>query len=105
MRGHAFAPVLDRPGEQDLTAHVDFQALAQAASDAGAAVTRLLPQGEWLQRLGIAARAERLADLHPQRSGEIQIALQRLCDPARMGSLFKVMSIHAPDWPAPAGFE
>ena len=105
MHAHGFAPLLAKPGEHDLTAHVDFEALAGAARDAGARVTRVVAQGDWLQRLGIAARAERLADIHPQRAGEIQLALQRRCDPAQMGALFKVIAVHSPDWPAPAGFE
>src|SRR5207248_8434040 len=57
VRGHAYAPLLADPGEQDLTAHVDFEAVAKAAREAGAAVTAVVPQGEWLIRLGIEARA------------------------------------------------
>jgi len=105
VRGHHFAPVLDKPGEQDLTAHVDFEALARAASDAGAAVTPVVTQGRWLERLGIAARAEALASAHPERKAEIDSALRRLCDPDQMGNLFKVMAVHSPQWPVPAGFE
>ena len=105
VRGHGFAPLLDRPGEQDLTAHVDFEALANAASAAGAAVTGVVPQGRWLDRLGIAARAQALAKTHPDLADEIEIARKRLCDPDAMGTLFKVIAIHSPDWPPPAGFE
>jgi SAM-dependent MidA family methyltransferase len=102
---HAFAPVLDKPGEQDLTAHVDFEAAAKAARDAGATVTALVPQGRWLRRLGIAARAKALEAAHPDRSTEIEAAMHRLCDPGQMGELFKVLAIHSPGWPIPAGFE
>ncbi|WP_246448852.1 class I SAM-dependent methyltransferase [Sphingomonas sabuli] len=105
VRGHAFAPVLDKPGEQDLTAHVDFEAVSRAASAAGAAVTPVTTQGAWLQRLGIDARARSLTAASPERADEIAAARDRLCDPAAMGELFKVIAIHAPDWPAPAGFE
>ena len=105
VRGHAFAPVLDRPGEQDLTAHVDFEAVARAARRAGAEVTAVVPQGRWLERLGIAARAEALARPHPERAGEIETARRRLCDPDQMGELFKVIAIHSPDWPAPAALQ
>src|SRR5437764_10879383 len=48
MRSHRYAPVLTKPGEQDLTAHVDFEAVAKAARDAGAAVTPQVTQGGWL---------------------------------------------------------
>ncbi len=104
VRGHRFAAVLDRPGEQDLTAHVDFEAVARAASGAGASVTPVVTQGEWLERLGIAARAAALAKAHPERSGEFEAARRRLCDADQMGALFKAIAIHSPEWPAPAGF-
>ncbi len=105
VRGHGFAPVLARPGEQDLTAHVDFEALARAARDAGAVVTPPATQGEWLIRLGIEARAQSLARANPERATEIEAALHRLTDSKEMGTLFKVVAVHSPDWPSPAGFQ
>jgi SAM-dependent MidA family methyltransferase len=105
VRGHAYVPVLASPGEQDLTAHVDFEALANAARGAGAAVTRVVTQGEWLSRLGIGARAAALAKSNPQRAEELAAAVERLTDKDAMGELFKVIAIHSADWPAPAGFE
>ena len=105
VRGHAFAPLLHNPGEQDRTAHVDFEAVAKAASEAGASVSRVVTQGNWLRRLGIDARADALASSHPDRGDEVHAALKRLCDKDQMGNLFKVIAIHSPDWPAPAGFE
>ena len=104
VRGHRFAPVLNRPGEQDLTAHVDFAAIARAAREVGAAVTRILDQGEWLIRLGIEARAETLSRANPERAKEIEGALERLTSSDGMGALFKVIALHSPDWLAPAGF-
>ena len=104
VHSHAFAPVLAHPGEQDLTAHVDLEAVANAARDAGAAVTNVVTQGEWLSRLGIHARAEALARSNPDRAGEVRAAAIRLTAPDQMGELFKVMALHSPDWPAPAGF-
>jgi len=105
VHAHGFAPVLDKPGEQDLTAHVDFESAAKAARDAGAAVTAPVPQGEWLERLGIRARARALARRHPERAEKIESARKRLCDSDQMGEMFKVIAIHSPEWPAPAGFE
>ena len=104
VRGHRFSPILAYPGEQDLTSHVDFEALVNAARDAGASVTPLVSQGEWLIRLGIEARAQALSRANPDRAGEVQSALERLTGREQMGQLFKVLAIHAPDWPAPAGF-
>jgi SAM-dependent MidA family methyltransferase len=102
VKGHRFAAVLDRPGEQDLTSHVDFQRVADVARDAGAAVAGPAEQGPWLERLGIMARARTLANAAPDRAAEIEAARARLCRPDQMGSLFKVLAIRHPDWPTPA---
>jgi SAM-dependent MidA family methyltransferase len=104
VRGHRFAPVLADPGEQDLTSHVDFEAVAKAATEAGASVTPLVSQGECLIRLGIEARAQALSRANPDRADDVQSALERLTASDQMGSMFKVLAIHSPDWPAPAGF-
>jgi SAM-dependent MidA family methyltransferase len=104
VRGHAFAPVLHDPGEQDLTAHVDFEAVAHAAAESGAIATAVVTQGNWLERLGIRARADALIKTNPNQADEIRAALDRLIAPGKMGELFKVMAIHAAGWPAPAGF-
>ena len=104
VHAHQFAHVLERPGEQDLTAHVDFQAVAEAARGADAAATGLVTQGAWLERLGIAQRAEALVQARPERATEIESARRRLCDGEEMGSLFKVIGLHSSGWPAPAGF-
>lgn len=104
VRGHAFAPVLDRPGEQDLTAHVDFEAVERSARAQGAEVTPLVTQGEWLVRLGIEARAQALSRANPEREKEIRAAVDRLAGASGMGTVFKVIAVHSPEWPAPAGF-
>jgi len=104
VRAHAFTPVLANPGDQDLTAHVDFEAVRRVAEDAGAAVTPVITQGEWLIRLGIEARAQALSRANPERAREVESAIHRLIAPDQMGSLFKAVAIHSSDWPAPAGF-
>jgi NADH dehydrogenase [ubiquinone] 1 alpha subcomplex assembly factor 7 len=104
VRGHAFAPLLHNPGEQDLTAHVDFEALAAAASIEGVKTTALARQGEWLERVGIRARAGALAAANPTKADDVRAALERLIAPGQMGDLFKVMAIHSAGWAAPAGF-
>ena len=104
---HRFTDVLAAPGAADLTAHVDFEALAKAASTMGAGVQGPLTQGEFLQRLGIGLRAEALkrkASL-PQ-AADIDAALLRLTQkgPDGMGELFKVMAIADPRFGALPGF-
>ena len=103
VRRHRFAHILEAPGEQDLTSHVNFEALGKAAREAGADVTSVVEQGPWLEQLGIMARASALAARAPERAAEIEAARARLCRPDAMGALFKVMAVHAPGWPAPAG--
>ncbi len=105
VRGQCFAPVLDKPGEQDLTAHVDFETVALAAREAGAGATGLATQGAWLERLGIPARSLALGKAHPERADEIEAACSRLCGSRQMGELFKVIALHSPNWAVPAGFE
>jgi SAM-dependent MidA family methyltransferase len=76
-----------------------------AAGFAGPHATPLIPQGVWLERLGIVARANALAQAHPGNADQIERDRRRLCDPGQMGNLFKVMALHASGWPAPAGLE
>jgi len=105
VRGHQFADPLEVPGEQDLTAHVDFAALAEAARSAGASVSRIASQGTWLETLGIGARAMALAAKNPADTVNIAAARRRLCDEGQMGRLFKVMALTGKGWPAVAGLE
>lgn len=103
LRAHRMEDPLASPGEADLTAHVDFEALAMAASVPHSGLTR---QGDLLLRLGIAARAERLAQrLTGAALDNHRAALRRLTDPAEMGSLFKALALHAPGTPPPPGFD
>ena len=104
VRGHQFASVLADPGEQDLTSHVDFEALGDVAREAGAKVTKLVSQSDWLIRLGMKERAGALIRANPDRAEEVETALDRLTSASHMGELFKVISFHSPAWPAPAGF-
>jgi NADH dehydrogenase [ubiquinone] 1 alpha subcomplex assembly factor 7 len=102
VRGHRRANVLERPGETDLSAHVDLQALAQAT---GMPTFGPVGQGEFLQRLGIMQRAETLKS----RAGEagrraIDAALARLIGPDQMGTLFRVLAVGDSRSAAPAGF-
>lgn len=105
MAAHKKTLALDNPGEQDLTAHVDFAALGKVARDAGARVSRLISQGTWLETLGISGRAMALAAHNPGQAEAIAFARRRLCDGEEMGSLFRVMAVAAPGWPLPAGLE
>jgi NADH dehydrogenase [ubiquinone] 1 alpha subcomplex assembly factor 7 len=103
VRGHKGADILDRPGETDLSAHVDFAALAAAA--AGAPTFGPVSQGDFLRRLGILRRAESLKvrGSAAQRAA-IDAALARLIDPGQMGTLFRVLAVGDGRSAVPAGF-
>ena len=76
---HSFTDPLKNPGQADVTAHVDFQALARAAEDLGARVHGPQTQGDFLKRLGVEARAATLmAKASPEVSEDIDGALKRL---------------------------
>ncbi|MHC8510221.1 MAG: class I SAM-dependent methyltransferase [Rhodospirillales bacterium] len=107
VRAHAFQHPLSRPGETDLTAHVDFQALAETATGAGARVYGPVGQGAFLESLGISARAAALAKgATPEQRAEIASAHARLtgAGEGQMGALFKVLCLTGPDDPPPPGF-
>jgi SAM-dependent MidA family methyltransferase len=99
---HAFADPFEAPARRDLTAHVDFAALAGAAE--GVSIAGPIEQGAWLEAMGLGLRAAALARAAPERAAEIAAARARLATPEQMGRLFKVMALSAPGWPEPAGF-
>ena len=97
VRGHRFADPLADPGLADLTAHVDFAALARAAERAGARTHGPVTQSAFLHRLGIVERAERLkAGATTLQVVGIEAALDRLVGREAMGDLFKVLAIADP---------
>jgi SAM-dependent MidA family methyltransferase len=96
---HSFTDPLQAPGQADITAHVDFQALAHAAEDMGARVHGPVTQGEFLTRLGIETRAVTLmAKASHEVSEDISDALKRLIGGGRggMGVMFKVLGVSDP---------
>ena len=100
------ADPLAAPGQADLTAHVDFAALARAARAAGAAVHGPVPQGPFLVALGLMQRSFALARTQsPWRGAATIQAARRLVEPHRMGRLFKAITLCQPGTTAPPGFE
>ncbi len=104
LRAHAPIDPFATPGEADLTAHVDFEALAEAAAPLRA--TKLTPQGVLLERLGITARAEALAhNLGGDALNDHIAAHRRLTHPDEMGHLFQTLGLYPPVAPPPPGFD
>jgi NADH dehydrogenase [ubiquinone] 1 alpha subcomplex assembly factor 7 len=102
---HAYADPLTFPGSLDLTAHVDFQALARAVEATGARAFGPIEQSQFLRRLGIEHRAATLK-AGAARAGEIDQALARLIGENRtaMGELFKVAAFAHRSVGLPPGF-
>ena len=104
LQDHRPTDPLAAPGHADLTAHVDFAALARAANPAR--TSRMIEQGVLLQRLGIDQRAARLAGSLTGAAQESHLAAhRRLTDRAEMGSLFKALAVYPPHLPPPPGFD
>jgi NADH dehydrogenase [ubiquinone] 1 alpha subcomplex assembly factor 7 len=104
VRQHRKADPFVNPGEADLSAHVDFAALAPIVLSRGCRWLGTVPQGRWLRNLGIEARAQALSLAAPEHAVAIQTATERLVGEGQMGLLFKVMGLAAPTWPGGAGF-
>ena len=104
VRQHLKVDPFVNPGKADLTAHVDFAALATIAQSRGCKWLGTVPQGRWLRELGIEARADALATHAPEHAAAIHAAKERLIGEGQMGLLFKVMGLAAPNWPDGAGF-
>ena len=108
VSNHRHSDPLAAPGQVDLTAHVDFEALRLAATSEGARAHGPLPQGEFLRRLGVVERANRLkAQATAEQAEAIDAALQRLTAAGRtgMGEMFKVMAFAHPRLGQLPGFE
>lgn len=108
MKRHGFVDPLAEPGEADLTVHVDFERMGQAALKAGAALHGPATQRDFLLALGLAQRAQALsqkADAAQRQA--ISEAFDRLIQPGEigMGDLFKVLALSQPTLPPLPGFE
>ena len=106
LRGGAPADPLSEPGSADLTAHVDFAALAAGARTGGACAHGPVPQGMFLARLGLFQRANRLAQgRNPAEASAIMRAARRLGEPDGMGRLFKACAVTRADVTEVPGFD
>jgi SAM-dependent MidA family methyltransferase len=107
LRAHRYVDPLAMPGECDLTAHVDFAAMARSAAATGAAVYGPIDQGDFLRAIGIDLRTKALAErAGPERAEELEQARSRLVGKGKgeMGALFKAMAVGSRKLPGPPGF-
>lgn len=105
VKQHRPVDPLETPGDADLTAHVDFQALAATAEKAGAKAHGPADQGVFLKALGIRERTEALArTATPAQRRQLLAAVERLTSSAQMGTLFKALALTPTASSTPAGF-
>lgn len=105
IRDHHYWPPLASPGDADLTAHVDFQAIRKVAETGGLDATGAVEQGLFLKRLGIEERANALLEnMKPEERQAFEAGVRRLVMPDQMGSIFKAVCLSSAGLPDPAGF-
>lgn len=101
-RHHSASPnPYQSPGEQDLTTHVNFTALAAAAGDAGLDVQPLRTQSQFLMRIGETNQfSDAFEDCRlPQERAKVALQLKHLVTPAGMGETFHVLvASRGVDW-------
>ncbi|OKL45508.1 class I SAM-dependent methyltransferase [Pseudovibrio exalbescens] len=94
VKNHAYVSPLETPGEADLTAHVNFEALKTAAQTAGTHTHGPIPQARFLLELGLLERAGQLGtNRTAQEQNEIRQAVERLAADNQMGMLFKALAV------------
>lgn len=94
VSAHRYAGIFDAPGQHDLTAHVDFRALAKQAQAQSLETFGPMAQGHFLLHLGLEARCQSLTRAATaEQQQEIMSGVRRLVDPAQLGALFKVMAM------------
>jgi SAM-dependent MidA family methyltransferase len=92
----ASANPYEAPGEQDITAHVNFTALAAAAEQGGMQVEPLLTQSQFLMGIGEGNQfADAFEDCRlPQERAKVALQLKHLVTPIGMGETFHVLVAH-----------
>jgi len=104
VKNHEAANPFHDPGEQDITAHVNFPELANICRASDLKVSGPCSQRDFLITLGIDQRALALLESSPELEDDIRAAHHRLTDASEMGALFKVMAVTPNNWPDPEGF-
>ena len=104
-RAHKYVELTDRPGESDITSHVDFEALGKALVQGGARVQLAITQQAFLLAMGLERRAAILASKADAKTKDILArTVARLTGETEMGNLFKVMVATSPDLATPYPF-
>lgn len=92
-RQHAHGDPFLHPGLQDITAHVDFTAAAEAGVDAGLQLLGYCGQAQFLINCGITELLARVSPRDMAAYAPLAAQAQKLLSPAEMGELFKVLAL------------
>jgi SAM-dependent MidA family methyltransferase len=93
LRHRAHGDPFTAPGLQDITAHVDFTAMADAAQDAGLQVLGYTSQARFLMNAGLMDLLAQLDPSDAQDYAKTVAPVQKLLSEAEMGELFKVLAV------------
>ena len=105
VAAHKPVDLFYQPGQADISHWVDFCALKQCATAAGARLIGPVEQGAFLAQIGLKARAEQAAaHAEPEMRRTLLAAYDRLVSPAQMGSAFKVALLVPQGEGTPPGF-
>jgi NADH dehydrogenase [ubiquinone] 1 alpha subcomplex assembly factor 7 len=105
IRAKKPAPLLDSPGEADITAYVDLEPLRAVAEATGLKAWPVRMQRDFLLNCGILHRVKYLKEkARPEQLAKIELDLERLLSANQMGVLFKLFCVTHPSLPAPLGF-
>lgn len=102
FKKHTIMNILSEPGITDITADVDFSACRKAVERKGAVACPVVGQGEFLQRMGIMERVERLIEADSTTDAQATLmltSLRRLVEEKDMGKRFKVLGFSARSLP------
>lgn len=93
LRHHAHGDPFTAPGLQDITAHVDFTAMADAAQEAGLQVLGYTSQARFLMNAGLMELLAQLDPTDARAYAQAVAPVQKLLSEAEMGELFKVLAV------------
>ncbi|WP_454697165.1 class I SAM-dependent methyltransferase [Achromobacter aegrifaciens] len=93
LRHHAHGDPFTAPGLQDITAHVDFTAMADAALEAGLQILGYTSQARFLMNAGLMDLLAQLDPSDAQQYAQAVAPVQKLLSESEMGELFKVLAV------------
>ncbi len=104
VKAHKYIPILDSLGEADMSAHVDFWSLKEAAKQLGARTFGAILQSQLLSSCGIEIRLKQLIAHNPELSQTLKNQYHMLMSRDQMGELFKAIAIFSGNDGLPLGF-